>query len=68
MESTKKIHIQLSKEQTEDLNKWFDAIKLIYGEVGIIEYRIRFNGIGPTIKVYSELTNTEIDLTDVENW
>jgi hypothetical protein len=51
------------------LKKWQDAIKLIYGEYGNFEYRFSSGGgIGLVVKVYSELAEAEIDLTDVSKW
>ena len=59
---------ELDKEQEEKLEEWKKAIKLIYDEFGLYEYKFTPNGIGVSIKVYSLLAKTEIDLTDVNKW
>ena len=58
----------LSKKQEKKLKKWQESIKTIYGEYGNFEYRFRPNGIGDTVYVWSDLAQTQIDLTDENNW
>ena len=58
----------LTEKEDAILLKWKDAIKLIYGEYGTFEYVFRPNGIGVVKRVYSDLTDTEIDLTDIDSW
>lgn len=59
---------ELDKEQLEKLNEWKEAIKKIYGEYGNYEYRFKHTGIGVSIKVYNDLADTIIDLTDIDKW
>jgi len=59
---------ELTETQIEKVNEWSDAIKLIYGEVGSLEYRFRHTGVGVIVHVYSFITNTQIDLTEYDKW
>jgi hypothetical protein len=68
MEENKTIILELSEDQTKKLDNWLEAIKIIHGNYGEIEYRIRESGIGKVIRVYSFITNTELDLTDFDRW
>jgi hypothetical protein len=54
--------------QVKKLKKWQEHIKAIYGEYGDYEYRFTSNGIGQIVRVYSELAEVELDLTDVSTW
>jgi hypothetical protein len=64
-----KMTFEIDEDQMKKLKKWQDAIKLIYGEYGNFEYRFSSGGgIGLVVKVYSELAEAEIDLTDVSKW
>lgn len=59
----------LSKKQVHELEEWQGHIKAIYGEYGDYKYIFESgSGIGTGIKVYSNLANTSIDLTDYENF
>jgi len=49
-------------------DEWLSHIKAIYGEYGLFTWKITPNGIGSGIVVYSHLTKTELDLTDVDSW
>ena len=58
----------LDEDQVKKLEEWQEHIKAIYGQYGDYEYRFSSNGIGQSVKVYSELANTTLDLTDVDKW
>jgi hypothetical protein len=63
-----KINVELNDKQQAQYDKWLDALKTIYGQVGNLTWKISYTGIGAVIKVYSELANIELDLTDVDSW
>ena len=58
----------LDEDQVVKLEEWQGHIKAIYGEYGNYEFTFRPNGIGNVAKVYSNLANITLDLTDVEKW
>jgi hypothetical protein len=62
------ITIELSDTEQQKFDEWKTHIKAIYGEYGLFTWKVTPNGIGSEIVVYSHLTKTELDLTDVENW
>lgn len=62
------IHEELNDKQQEMHDEWTSHIKAIYGEYGTYTWKITPTGIGSEIKVYSHLTKTELDLTDVDSW
>ena len=59
---------ELDKDQIVKLDKWKNSIKEVFGEYGNYEYRFKSTGIGDSIKVWSDLSKTEIDLTDISKW
>lgn len=59
----------LDADQVKKLDEWKGHIKAIFGVYG--EYKYIFysgGGIGTCAEVYSELTKTTLDLTDVDKW
>lgn len=62
------IHEELNDKQQALYDEWISHIKAIYGEYGIFTWHITPTGIGNGIEVYSHLTKTKLDLTDVESW
>jgi len=58
----------LDEDQVKKLEEWQEHIRAIYGEYGHYEYRFSSSGIGQMVEVYSQLTKTTIDLTDVDKW
>jgi len=67
-EKNYEIHEVLSDKQQKIYDKWLVNIKAIYGEYGTFTWKITPTGIGSGITVYSHLTRTELDLTDVDSW
>lgn len=63
-----KIEYELSDKQQKMYNEWTKSIKLIHGEVGTITWEITSYGIGCGVVACSKLTNTKLDLTDVDSW
>lgn len=60
---------EVTEKQTKQIDKWTRAIKLVFGEVGDLEYRFGVgSGIGVTLKVYSKVANKEKDFTDYDSW
>lgn len=59
---------KLNEKETILLNEWKEAIKIVYGEYGIYEFKFIPNGIGVVCKVYSKLANIEKDITDYDSW
>ncbi len=62
------ITIELSDTEQQKFDEWKTHIKAIYGEYGLFTWKITPNGIGSEIVVYSHLTKTELDITDVDSW
>ena len=62
------IHEELNDKQQAMYDEWISHIKAIYGEYGSFTWKITPTGIGSGIEVYSHLTKTTLDLTDVDNW
>lgn len=58
----------LDENQVKKLEEWQSHIKAIYGSYGNYEYTFSSSGIGQNVVVYSELADTELDLTDVDSW
>ena len=67
-ESNKVIHAELSDKQNSLYREWISHIKAIYGEYGTFTWKITPYSIGLGISVYSHLTKTELNLTDVDSW
>jgi hypothetical protein len=63
-----KIIIELNDKQQAMYDEWAAAIKVIHGKYGNMTWSVSDCGIGQTIKVYNELVNRELNLTDVESW
>lgn len=63
-----KLLMELNEKQQAKYDEWISFIKAIYGEYGLFTWKITPNGIGDSIEVYSHLTRTELDLTDVDSW
>ena len=49
-------------------DEWKSHIKSLYGEYGLLTWKITPNGIGEEIVVYSHRANVELDLTDIDSW
>ena len=64
----KVIHEELNDKQQAMYEEWISHIKAIYGEYGHFTWKISPTGIGSGIEVYSHLTKTTLDLTDVDSW
>lgn len=62
------MNFDLDDTQLEKLNQWKTKIKELFGEYGMYDYIFTPTGIGVSVKVYSHITRTELDLTDVDNW
>ena len=58
----------ISESEMDELKKWKDKIKDLYGEYGIYTYSFTPTGIGSEIKVKSHLTGLELDITDIDSW
>ena len=62
------ITIELNDKQQQMFDEWKSHIKSLYGEYGLLTWKITPNGIGEKIVVYSHRANVELDLTDVDSW
>jgi hypothetical protein len=62
------INVELNDKQQKMYDEWLSHIKAIYGEYGLFTWKITPNGIGSEIVVYSHLTKTQLDLTDIDSW
>ncbi|WP_026462598.1 hypothetical protein [Adhaeribacter aquaticus] len=58
----------INEAQAKKLKEWQNALKLIYGEVGILVYKFTPNGIHVNVEVYSENARASIDITDSDNF
>jgi hypothetical protein len=59
---------ELTEAQTIKLKEWQKKIKDLFGEYGLYTYSFTPTGIGDNVEVYSHLTKTKLDLTDVDTW
>jgi len=62
------LSFNLSDKQQKEFDEWKSAIKKIHGEYGSFEWTIIPTGIGNGLVVYSKLTKTKLDLTDMDSW
>ena len=62
------IKVELNDRQKSIYSEWIGHIKAIYGEYGLLTWKVTPYGMGSGIAVYSHLTKTEIDLSDVDSW
>jgi len=58
---------EMTKPQQDKLQKWQDAIEVVYGSKGEYEYIFTPIEGGYSIRVYSELADFELDLTEPLN-
>ena len=61
------IHEELSDKQQKMYDEWISHIEAIYGEYGSFTWKITPTGIGNEVIVYSHLTKTELDITDMDS-
>jgi hypothetical protein len=66
--NTTEISVKLSDKQEKSFREWLNHIKSLYGEYGLMTWKITPTGIGNEIIVYSHNAKVELDLTDVDNW
>jgi hypothetical protein len=59
---------ELDEAQMVKLKEWQEKIKDLFGEYGLYTYSFTPTGIGDGVEVYSHLTKTKLDLTDVDTW
>jgi hypothetical protein len=62
------ISIELNGKEQQKFDEWKEHIKAIYGEYGLFTWKITPTGIGSEVVVYSHITKTELDLTDIDSW
>lgn len=62
------MNFEIDESQVVKLNAWKEAIKIVYGKYGEYVFTFSDSGIGQTVKVYSELAKTTLDLTEYEKW
>ena len=62
------ITFKLNEDQEIKLKEWQEKIKELFGEYGIYDYTFTPYGMGTEIKVRSHKTETELDLSDIDNW
>jgi hypothetical protein len=58
---------EMTEKQKDKLQKWQDAIEVVYGSQGEYEYIFTPIEGGYSIRVYSELADFELDLTEPLN-
>ncbi len=59
---------ELTAAQMVKLKEWQEKIKDLFGEYGNYTYSFTPTGIGDGVEVWSDLTKTKLDLTDVDTW
>jgi hypothetical protein len=59
---------ELDEAQMVKLKEWQEKIKDLFGEYGLYTYSFTPTGIGDGVEVYSHLTKTKLDLTDINSW
>lgn len=59
---------ELTDAQMVKLKEWQEKIKDLFGEYGNYTYSFTPTGIGDGVEVWSDLTKTKLDLTDVDTW
>jgi hypothetical protein len=59
---------ELDEAQMVKLKEWQEKIKDLFGEYGLYTYSFTPTGIGDGVEVYSHLTKTKLDLTDIDTW
>jgi hypothetical protein len=59
---------ELTKDQMVKLKEWQEKIKDLFGEYGNYTYSFTPTGIGDGVEVWSDLTKTKLDLTDIDTW
>jgi hypothetical protein len=59
---------ELTDAQVVKLKEWQEKIKDLFGEYGNYTYSFTPTGIGDGVEVWSDLTKTKLDLTDVDTW
>jgi hypothetical protein len=58
---------KMTDTQQEKLQKWQEAIEVVYGKQGQFEFIFTPAGEEYSIRVYSELADFELDLTEPLN-
>jgi hypothetical protein len=58
---------EMTQTQKDRLQKWQDAIEVVYGSKGQYDYTFTPMEGGYSIRVYSELADFELDLTEPVN-
>jgi hypothetical protein len=59
---------ELDEAQMVKLKEWQEKIKDLFGEYGNYTYSFTPTGIGDGVEVWSDLTKTKLDLTDIDTW
>jgi hypothetical protein len=59
---------KLSSDEIKLLDVWKRSIKSKHGKYGLFTYTFTPYGMGTGVTVYSHLTDTKINLTDVSKW
>ena len=62
------MEFKLDEEQEKKVKEWQDKIKELYGLYGQYDYIFTHFGVGTGVKVFSHMTKTELDLSEVEKW
>jgi hypothetical protein len=58
---------EMTEKQKDRLQKWQDAIEVVYGSQGEYEYIFTAIENGYSIRVYNNLADFELDLTEPVN-
>ncbi len=59
---------EITEAQMVKLKEWQEKIKDLFGEYGNYTYSFTPTGIGDGVEVWSDLTKTKLDLTDIDTW
>ena len=59
---------ELNEKELEEVKKFKESFKNIYGYNTELDYIFSICGIGRTLKISCQETNIEKDITDYESW
>lgn len=62
------INFELDDDQMKRLEEWKKSIQKKYNKYGVYSYTFTPTGLGTIVEVYSEVSKTKLDLSDIDKW